>query len=173
MEERSSLRSSLEVGGTIQQTAGGRQQAHEYRFPFDDSSFDMVILASVFTHLLPRELERYLSEICRVLKYGGRCVISYFLLNDESVSAIEAGALPRRLHFKHNFGAYRVQDRKVPEVAIAHDESAVRTLYEKHGLDVIEPVIYGGWTGREPEGGIRHNQDIVLASKAGAASTGR
>jgi SAM-dependent methyltransferase len=57
------------------QSGKGRQKAHEYRFPYEDESFDAVFLASVFTYFVPKEMTRYVSEISRVLKKGGRCVM--------------------------------------------------------------------------------------------------
>ncbi|AXF85333.1 Demethylrebeccamycin-D-glucose O-methyltransferase [Ephemeroptericola cinctiostellae] len=62
--------------------------AKDYVFPFEGESFDFVFLTSVFTHMLPEDLEHYLSEISRVLKKGGVCFITYFLLNNESVELI-------------------------------------------------------------------------------------
>ena len=51
--------------------SGERFAASEYEFPYEDASFDFVLLTSVFTHLLPNEVENYLSEIQRVLAPGG------------------------------------------------------------------------------------------------------
>jgi SAM-dependent methyltransferase len=62
----------------------GHCKASEYRFPFPDDSFDFVMLGSVFTHMLPDGVRNYLSEIRQVLAPGGRCMISYFFLNDET-----------------------------------------------------------------------------------------
>ncbi len=56
----------------------GKHQASDYRFPYEDQSFDLVFMASVCTHLMPDEIRQYLSEASRVLNTGGRCVISYF-----------------------------------------------------------------------------------------------
>lgn len=38
----------------------------KYRFPYPDRSFDFVFLPSVFTHMLPEDMEHYFSEIARV-----------------------------------------------------------------------------------------------------------
>jgi ubiquinone/menaquinone biosynthesis C-methylase UbiE len=53
-------------------------QAAQYPFPFADSSFDFVYLVSVFTHMLPADMEHYLSEISRVLKPAAKCAVSFF-----------------------------------------------------------------------------------------------
>jgi SAM-dependent methyltransferase len=41
----------------------GKILASKYKFPYRNESFDIVYLASVFTHMLPQDLENYLSEI--------------------------------------------------------------------------------------------------------------
>ncbi|HEX5215246.1 MAG TPA: class I SAM-dependent methyltransferase, partial [Vicinamibacterales bacterium] len=50
----------------------GATPASRYRFPFPDGSFDVAIVASVFTHLLTPDLDNYLRELARVLAPGGR-----------------------------------------------------------------------------------------------------
>lgn len=50
--------------------------ASEYRFPVDDGCVDMVVAASLFTHLLQPDAEHYLEEICRMLGPDGKALIS-------------------------------------------------------------------------------------------------
>jgi hypothetical protein len=117
------------------------------------------MLGSVFTHMLPGDLENYLSETHRVLMKGGRCLITYFLLNEESMRLIEAGK--SALKFKPCFGTYRVVSRHDPERAIAFDEDWTRGLYEKVGLGIVRAE-YGSWCGRE---NYLSFQDMMLAVK--------
>lgn len=57
----------------------GKMLPEEVILPFDSDSFDSVITGSVFTHLGTRAVsERYLEEIARVLKSGGRLFSSWF-----------------------------------------------------------------------------------------------
>jgi SAM-dependent methyltransferase len=147
----------------------GRYRASEYRFPFPDDSFDFVMLGSVFTHMLPEDVTNYLSEIHRVMARGSRCMISYFLLNEETrrlkaegaknVSDLAKDIIP--LDFQFGDGVYRVTDQLVPELAVAYDEEWVRKLYADVGL-TIERVDYGLWCGR-PQ--YLSYQDLVLATK--------
>jgi ubiquinone/menaquinone biosynthesis C-methylase UbiE len=139
----------------------GSCQASEYHFPFETASFDFVFLTSVFTHLLPQDMENYLSEIARVLKQGGRCLITYFLLTPESLKLIEEKA--GTITFGYPLQGCRVDNIDVPEAAVAYDESKIRELYEKHELNISEPISYGSWCGRK--NGLSY-QDIVVASKA-------
>lgn len=137
----------------------GRHQPSEYRFPFADESFSFVMLGSVFTHMLPDDLENYLAEVARVLMKGGRCLITYFLLNEESLTLIEAGE--STLDLRYVFDMYRTISPDVPEQAIAFDESWIEGLYERLGLRVVR-LDYGSWCGREK---YLSYQDLILAVK--------
>jgi len=135
----------------------GTVAAEEFRFPFDDRSFTFVVLGSVFTHMLPDDVENYLSEVSRVLVAGGRCLITYFLLNTESLQFIEVGK--SALNFKHPFAKYRVVSLRNPEKAIALDEEWIRDVYGKVGLDIVR-TDYGSWCKRNAHLTF---QDMILA----------
>lgn len=141
---------------------GGRLAASEYEFPYPADSFDFVFLTSVFTHMLPADVEHYLGEVGRVLRPGGRCLITYFILNEESLRLMEEGRAGPDRNFRHELGRCRVVNEDAPEAAVAYAESEVRRMYEEAGLSIVEPVLYGGWSGRP--GGISA-QDIVIARK--------
>jgi len=138
----------------------GKQQAPEYRFPFADSSFDFVLLTSVFTHLLPAALRNYLSEVARVLKPGGRCFITCYLLNPEALRMIDAGMSCETFRFE--FDGCRIETAENPEHIVAYDESTILCLYEKAGLTLRTPVYHGSWCGRK--NGLTH-QDVIVAQK--------
>lgn len=95
----------------------GTVNARDYSFPYEDKSFDFVFLTSVFTHMLPDEVDNYLSEISRVLKPNGRCFVTYFLLNEESVELVREGL--STIPFPHGFGVYRIKEKETPEAAVA------------------------------------------------------
>jgi ubiquinone/menaquinone biosynthesis C-methylase UbiE len=137
----------------------GRYRPSEYKFPFADDSFSFVMLGSVFTHMPPNDVEHYLSEIDRVLKKHGRCLISYFLLNEDSLRLIEAGK--STLDLKYVFDQYRTISREVPEHAIAIDEIAISDMYRNLGLNRMR-LDYGSWCGRAD---YLSYQDLILAVK--------
>jgi SAM-dependent methyltransferase len=139
--------------------ARGTYPAAEYKFPFPDGAFSFVVLGSVFTHMLPDDLKNYLREVARMLAVGGRCLISYFLLNEESLRHVEAGE--STLDLKYVFDQYRVISLEVPEEAIAFDESWVASLYQEMGLKIVR-LDYGSWCGRKD---FLSYQDLVLAVK--------
>src|ERR1051326_1055656 len=111
----------------------GTRSPAEYCFPFPDASFTFVTVGSVFTHMMPGDVEHYLSEIARVLG-PGRCLISYFVLNEESRSLIERGA--STLAFGDVSEGYATMSPDIPEKAIGLDESLVRSFYARVGLEV-------------------------------------
>lgn len=149
----------------------GQLRASDYSFPFDSGLFDFVFLASVFTHMLPGDVDRYMAEISRVLRPGGRVLATYYLLNKETRAAIVANSttapavafIPRREQ-----RAYWTNNPSTPEVAVALDEKLVTRFYRKHALR-IDRIYPGNWT---PRPGTSTGQDAVLATRESIHSSG-
>jgi SAM-dependent methyltransferase len=150
----------------------GASRAKTYRFPYTSAQFDLVVLTSVFTHLVPDDLQHYLGEVARVMKPGGRCFITYFLLNPESRDRVDAWlrshpdpadrGTPGGLGFRWTLGDHcRVFDRETPETAVAYDEAWLKSLYASEALG-IESVQYGQWCRGSFQPGW---QDSILAVK--------
>jgi len=131
-----------------------------FGFPYKDASFDFAFLTSVFTHMLPAEVDHYLSEISRVLKGDGRAFVTFFVLCEESLTSMKAGS--SHLDFKYNLGGCRTTNAEIPEAAVAYEEGVLRESFLRRGLTIIEPIHRGAWSGR-PD--FVSYQDIVLASR--------
>lgn len=58
------------------------KSAEKPRWAVDDASADMVTAVSVWTHLDEQDACFYFSEISRVLKPGGKAMITFFLLDE-------------------------------------------------------------------------------------------
>jgi ubiquinone/menaquinone biosynthesis C-methylase UbiE len=138
----------------------GKQRAGQFQLPFQKQTFDFVFLTSVFTHMLPDGIENYLAEITRVLKPRGRCLATFFLITPESLQLITSGA--GDFKFVSAVGGHYVADLKTEESAVAYTEETVRELYNKHALQIAEPIRYGSWCGRKD--GLSY-QDIVIATR--------
>jgi SAM-dependent methyltransferase len=132
----------------------------EFVFPYPDASFDFVFLSSVFTHMLPDDVDHYLGEISRVLRPGGRVFVTLFLLNAKSQALQTAGKGSRR--FEPAGEGYGAMVGEIAEAAVAYEEPFIRGLFARHHLPVREPVHYGTWCGR-PAGASSH--DIVIAAR--------
>lgn len=133
----------------------GRVSASEYVFPFPDRSFDFIMLASVFTHMMPDAVAHYLREIARVLAPGGTCMASYFLLNDETRPGVESGRSFMSFPVQHASGVCRLHDATVPESAVAFEETFVHRIHEQAGLH-IKDIRRGHWWN-----GKTHDQDVL------------
>jgi len=138
----------------------GKNKASEYRFPFETSSFDFVFLTSVFTHMLPQDMEHYLSEIVRVLKSNKPCLITYFLINPAAWKLINEGV--SYYSFKYELRGCRVESIDIPEAVVGYDETTIRGLYAKYRLNITEPILHGTWCKQD---GLSW-QDIIVATKA-------
>lgn len=129
-----------------------------FRFPYPDAHFDFAFLASVFTHTLPAVTRNYLSELHRVLRPGGRCLITYFLINAESRECISSGRSP---HPFQPMDDYYVVDPSAPEVTVGYDEAQIIEWHERACLPIRKPVHYGSWAGRSCDS----YQDVVIADR--------
>ena len=139
----------------------GKVQPQDFQFPFDNEFFDFVFLTSVFTHMLPLEMENYTSEISRVLKKGGTCMITFFLLNEESVDLINSGRSSQ--DFKYEVNGCLTTNESLPEAALAYNEEFIRKLFVKYGLVIAQPISYGNWCKRQ---NFLSYQDLIIAEKS-------
>lgn len=139
-------------------------KSSEYQFPYPDNEFDIVFLCSIFTHMLPGDLQHYFSEIARVMKKHARCVITYFLINKSSSAKINANL--NKIHFpfeySDKFGHCFIANNEKPETTVAYNEEYIKDIYNKHGLSIIE-ITYGHWCGRKDLANIL--QDTIIAVK--------
>lgn len=138
----------------------GNVSLKDLQFPYQSDYFDFVFLISVFTQMLSEDVENYMSEISRVVKPHGKCLITYFLLNNESEKLIRMGS--STVDFKHKLDRGLTINESEPERSIAYDEDFIRGLYGKYGLRIIEPIHYGWWCGRNT---FLSYQDIIVAAK--------
>jgi ubiquinone/menaquinone biosynthesis C-methylase UbiE/glycosyltransferase involved in cell wall biosynthesis len=136
--------------------------AKNYKFPFETNSFDFVFLTSVFTHMLPPDMEHYLSEISRVMKPEGRCLITFFLMTEEARYLIDCGSSTQ--NFKYEIDGCWTINENAPEAAIAYDQEFILQLFAKYDLKINKPIHYGSWCGRTS---FLIGQDIIVATKRG------
>lgn len=143
----------------------GTVDASRYRFPYPNADFDFAFLTSVFTHMMARDVEHYAQELSRVLRPGGRCLATFFVLSPASLERMEtgiaAGTLNPDRHFLHHVGVGRAVHPDQPEGAIAYPRQWIEDRFADAGLTLYR-VLEGGWSGLE---GARHAQDAMLFAK--------
>jgi SAM-dependent methyltransferase len=135
----------------------GRHRASEYSFPFENASFDVVFLTSVFTHMLTDDVEHYTAEIGRVLRPGGRCYCTAYLMTEDA---------RRFMDERQSFRIFRpMEDARawtdspdVPEAAIGYSDTHLFAVFSKAGMEVRK-VIPGEWWKNQ------YAQDVLAAYK--------
>lgn len=139
--------------------ADGAVTAAEYRLPYADRTFSITLLKSVFTHMLPADVRHYLKELGRVVAPGGRAVITFFLLNEESRAFVadDKDIVKMRTPW-HDDPLCRVANPALPEEATAHDEARMRAYVAEAGFTVSE-IVFGNWCGRPSLLGL---QDVMV-----------
>jgi len=130
------------------------QLANEYTFPFEDEQFDFIYLTSVFTHLLPDDLNHYLSEVYRLLKPTGRVLATFFVLN-QAYQPNKAA-----IDFQFARGVYYLRDETIPESAVGYQEDYLLQTLRQHGFIMPQPILYGQWRGQQT--GLSFQDFIIL-----------
>jgi SAM-dependent methyltransferase len=142
---------------------GGTLTARQGLERFPEAGFDVAIAKSLFTHVLPDELDIYLSDIAGRLAPGGRALLTFFVLSEEQQRLAAAGR--NRLSFaaSRDGGRWAVRRPQAPTAAVAYRRDVLEERLEAAGFDLQRSEIHPGtWSG--DAGGLSY-QDIVLARK--------
>lgn len=138
----------------------GTEKSSFFRFPYADQSFNFVLLTSVFSHMLATDIRHYLSEIYRVLQFGGRCLFSCFLLTDESKKLIKEKKSTQELKYPFEDNCC-VVSLEYPEASIGYEKSAMLEFVKEAGFQLLN-IYDGSWCGRE---NYTSYQDIIVICK--------
>ena len=93
-----------------------------------------------------------------MLKSGGRCLVTFFLLNEEQARLAAEGR--QELQFTFGEGVWRYVYEHSAESAVAYEETYVRGLLRDSGLILQESIYYGSWSGRRD--GLSFQDLLVL-----------
>ena len=134
----------------------GNIPAREFRVPTDFGQFDVILLKSVFTHMQKGDIESYLNQVSTLLQPGGKCLATFFLLNEQQRNNARAGRNLIQFSSPKNGIAYA--DIVNPEAIVALEEAEMMEMVERCNLHVSF-IKHGSWTGCKE--GLSH-QDLVL-----------
>lgn len=137
----------------------GHKDAATFAFPYANDRFDLAILCSVLTHMLPEAIENYLRQTARVLVSGGSAFISVLLFDHAAETAVRNGTTI--FDFRHHIGPCLTFDPQHPEEGIACEETWFSHAIERAGLRLAN-VHRGNW--RDVRS-YAITQDYVLAEK--------
>jgi len=144
-----------------QYNPSGTIAAKDYVFPFEDAFFDCVFAASVFTHLLPEETERYFRETRRVLKAGGKALFSFFIRDFYQGPGT---TISPRYEFDRDYKDdpdVGVKFPEYPDAVIAYRESRIREYAQSAGF-VVRRIVPGLWS-NSPGLAVNEQDLVVLA----------
>lgn len=134
-------------------------EARFFQFPYPRNSFDCVVLTSVFTHMMPDDVDSYLKQIALVMKDNGRCLATFFLLNEDVRKQMNEDKTS--FQFLYNFENYSLMNQKVKEANVAYEEDHLLKMLKKNGL-CAESIHRGEWSnGSAP----LDFQDIIILKK--------
>lgn len=136
----------------------GKILSDHYVFPCADNECDVVVATSVFTHVRPKEVRRYVAETSRVLKPEGAFYFSAFIIDEMSLDAIARGASDRQ--FLHRMNEAWIDSRAEPDLAVAYEWSWLVQILLAEGM-ILELVNPGTWRGVSSA----EYQDILVARK--------
>jgi len=146
-------------------------------WPLADGRFDLVSALSVWTHLNEQDALFYMAEVARVLKPGGKVLVTFFVLDATYLAGIESRTdEPGRYHMTSQSrwifdrpaydsdAWYHPAWTPIPETAIGVTQTGIDRLMERSGLRLIE-YYHGNW--KEVSGVFF--QDVLLFQKHPAA----
>jgi len=131
---------------------GGAFSASEYALPHPAESFDVVFLISVFTHMVTDEVRNYAEQIARVLKPGGRCLVTAFLLDR-----------PMQRQFPYRMQEHSISSQEFPSLAVAYNFSFLAAAFAEHGMTSSSGPLWGKVHG---DGALTPEvQDVMVFTK--------
>jgi SAM-dependent methyltransferase len=135
----------------------GTLSGSSVRFPYPDGSFDIALLHSVFTHLLPADAWHYLSELRRCLRREGKIYSTWYLWDDMTAESIRGHDV--LWDFPTGYESHRVMDVARPELAVAYVRDQLMAHIEESGLRVATER-RGDWRSKPT-----HDQDILILAR--------
>jgi SAM-dependent methyltransferase len=140
-------RASTEKGEAATARIGEQQFLEKFQ-----SYFDLVVAFSVFTHFDPKMAERYLAQTRRLLKPGGRALLTWFFDHPNNE--------PERRLFSDD--VFKDHNANSPLLFALFSPVFVQRLGREAGL-TVERISFGWWRDGKPSRlKAQHYQDIAI-----------
>lgn len=142
----------------------------EFTFPYEENHFDCAVLFSVFTHLRTLAMTNYVRNMARLLRPGGRVLVSCYLLDnspEDDPSGAPWSPSDRRKDLKMAPDASERDHLKVlrphnPEYLVAYRKQYLVDTFARFGCSLACDPLYGAWSGRSDFFG---HQDYLVFRK--------
>ncbi|MFZ5863095.1 MAG: class I SAM-dependent methyltransferase [Nitrospirota bacterium] len=150
------------------------QKSERVGWPVKPASFDLVTALSTWTHLNEEDALFYFKEVGRVLKPGGKAIITFFLLDEIYEKGLDARSKATGRYHMTSQGkwvfdqpAYGSNDwfhpawATVPESAVGVTENGLNRLISEAGIGLVQRFP-GNW--KEVPGVFF--QDVIIFQKS-------
>jgi SAM-dependent methyltransferase len=117
----------------------GSEASDAVRFPYADGQFDYVCVHDVFVHMRPSAVDHYLHESRRVLRPGGRLLMTFMAILD----ADEPGEWSGRKYVRVEEGVYTRFPERVGQ-SMAYTWDLMVAMVRGAGF-VVDVTIDGRW----------------------------
>ena len=139
----------------------GRLNASQWLEGVAHRDFDIVVAKSLFTHMLPDEIDVYLGGIAERLRPGGKALLTFFILSDEQRRLAAQGRNSMAFQPLPAVEGCFVRNPHAPTAAVAYEREFLLDRLGKAGFRVDGCAHHlGTWTGAS--NGLSF-QDIVVA----------
>jgi len=140
----------------------GRLDARTFLAQLQEPPFEIIVAKSLFTHMLPDELQHYLDAVAANLSADGKAMLTFFLLNEDQARHEKSGR--NQITFLPVVGEaiHRIRYQNAPTAAVAYQERSLVERLAAAGLQIVE-TRYGSWSGRED--GLSF-QDILIVRRS-------
>ena len=135
--------------------------AATYKFDYPSDSFHMACSISVFSHMVDKEVENYLSESYRVLKKGGKLIATFFVMEKDSLSAMNGDYKGFRFDFEYE--NHYLMDKNVTSANVCFKKDYLHAIIQENGF-TIQTTIRGSWFGIENDNNLAF-QDVYVLEK--------
>jgi len=131
-----------------------------------EGPFDLVLAFSVFTHLIPEEMDEYLALFDRVLAQDGRLVLTFLFLDEWTRPAIRNRQLPAMIledtpEHAHEPGSVCYASPSNPRAVVAISQEDVLHMAKVHGFQP-DRIVFGNWRWMDSEMG----QDTLILQRS-------
>jgi SAM-dependent methyltransferase len=125
-----------------------------------EAPFDLAFLFSVFTHILPEDLDAVIGFLAANLGPKGEIFSTWFLTDAATQGAIDAGTASRR--FATPYGTARIDRPANPEAAVAYPVEEALAAFRRAGFTDVRPH-FGKWRDKALDSWLW--QDGIVARK--------
>jgi SAM-dependent methyltransferase len=137
----------------------GLVNPESFEFPYNDNTFDVVYAASLFTHLAPSVTANYFKQSRRVLREGGRCLYSFFLLDYYRGRGTTYWDFIEFEQSLEGCDEVAVRNKDSPDEIISYKRSLIEKLADDAGLRITR-IVPGLWS-KSHEFGVSE-QDLLV-----------